>query len=177
MFELTPQTLARALGRKDAPALRVLPGVESRLLMPGSATAGRFSLVQHLLEPGALGMPVHRRSREDVYAYVVSGEVAALSDEESPDAPAERQFCHERGQWHAFWNGGNGPASVLEVIAPAGFEKFYEDCAEISGPVDENALSALASAYGAEFDWSATSAVARTNALSFPARPSAPSSR
>ncbi|GGJ61450.1 hypothetical protein GCM10010121_085010 [Streptomyces brasiliensis] len=167
MFELTPQALADALGRRDAPLLPCLPGVQSRLLMHGSDTEGRFSLVQHLLDPRALGAPVHRRAREDAYVHALSGEVWALSNGEERKAAAGERIHQQRGQWHAFWNRGDEPASVLEIIAPAGFEKFFGDCGAISGPVDENVLSEMAVGYGAEFDWSATSDVVRRNALSF----------
>ena len=32
-----------------------------------------------------------------------------------------------RGQWHTFWNAGDEPARILEVISPAGFERFFAE--------------------------------------------------
>jgi hypothetical protein len=36
-----------------------------------------------------------------------------------------------RGQMHTFWNPADRPARVLEIIAPAGFEDYFVDLAEI----------------------------------------------
>jgi quercetin dioxygenase-like cupin family protein len=30
-----------------------------------------------------------------------------------------------RNQWHTFWNAGDEPARILEIISPAGFERFF----------------------------------------------------
>lgn len=165
MFELTPQTLAHALGRQDAPPLPGLPGVQIRLLMHGGDTGGRFSLVQHLIAPRVLGAPVHRRAREDSYTYVLSGNIGTLSNGELLNAAAGEWIQQQRGRWNALWNSGAEPASVLEIIAPAGFEKFFGDCAGIADPINEGVMSDMAVAYGAEFDWSATADVVRRNAL------------
>src|SRR5690625_8043327 len=32
-----------------------------------------------------------------------------------------------RGQWHTFWNAGEGPCRVLEIIAPGGFEEMFAE--------------------------------------------------
>ena len=32
-----------------------------------------------------------------------------------------------RNQWHTFWNAGDEPCRILEIIAPAGFEHFFEE--------------------------------------------------
>lgn len=32
-----------------------------------------------------------------------------------------------RDQWHTFWNAGEVSARVLEIISPAGFEKYFEE--------------------------------------------------
>jgi hypothetical protein len=35
---------------------------------------------------------------------------------------------------HTFWNAGLGPARLLEVIAPAGFETYFAELAEAADP-------------------------------------------
>ena len=35
---------------------------------------------------------------------------------------------------HTFWNAGPGPARLLEVIAPAGFEAYFAELAEAGDP-------------------------------------------
>lgn len=46
-----------------------------------------------------------------------------------PSAPVKFQAGN---QWHAFWNAGDEPARILEVISPAGFERFFEELADIA---------------------------------------------
>ena len=35
--------------------------------------------------------------------------------------------CKPREQWHTFWNAGDTPARVLEIISPAGFENYFRE--------------------------------------------------
>ena len=37
-----------------------------------------------------------------------------------------------RGQVHAMWNAGTTPARMIEVIAPAGFERFFREFVEMT---------------------------------------------
>jgi hypothetical protein len=52
---------------------------------------------------------------------------------------------------HSFWNAGTAPASILEIITPAGFEKYFVEIGEVfgrPGPLDTAALAAIAAKYG-----------------------------
>ena len=62
--------------------------------------------------------------------------------------------CKPRGQWHTFWNAGDVPARILEIISPAGFERFFEELAalEEAGAAETGAVVALAAGYGCELD-------------------------
>jgi hypothetical protein len=61
-----------------------------------------------------------------------------------------------RGQRHTFWNAGDKPARVLEVISPGGFEHYFEEMVELlassAGPPDPPALAAIATRHGLEVD-------------------------
>jgi len=60
-----------------------------------------------------------------------------------------------RGQWHSFWNAGDEPARILEIISPAGFESYFERVVELFGgssPPDPAALEAAAADHGLELD-------------------------
>src|SRR5260370_6840473 len=35
-----------------------------------------------------------------------------------------------RNQWHTFWNAGDTPCRLLEIISPAGFEHFFNELGE-----------------------------------------------
>ncbi|WP_208646424.1 cupin domain-containing protein [Mesorhizobium waimense] len=36
-----------------------------------------------------------------------------------------------RGQWHTFWNAGDTPCEIIEVISPAGFEDYFRELVAI----------------------------------------------
>jgi hypothetical protein len=36
-----------------------------------------------------------------------------------------------RGQWHEFWNAGDEPARIFELVSPGGFENYFADLAEV----------------------------------------------
>jgi gentisate 1,2-dioxygenase len=38
-----------------------------------------------------------------------------------------------RNEWHTFWNAGEEPCRILEIIAPAGFEHFFEELVDMGG--------------------------------------------
>ena len=38
-----------------------------------------------------------------------------------------------RNQWHTFWNAGDEPARLLEIISPAGFERFFDELVDLGG--------------------------------------------
>lgn len=60
-----------------------------------------------------------------------------------------------RGVPHAFWNPGDQPARLLEIISPAGFEHYFTGPADIlSGPgtPDTGQLAALAGRYGLDIE-------------------------
>ena len=52
-----------------------LQGLGVRFLVDGEQTGGRFALVEHPLQPRALGAPLHTHESEDEISYVVEGEV------------------------------------------------------------------------------------------------------
>ena len=57
-----------------------------------------------------------------------------------------------RNQWHTFWNAGDEPARILEIIAPAGFERFFRELAALGGAAEAapEQLAELSERYGLE---------------------------
>jgi hypothetical protein len=39
-------------------------------------------------------------------------------------------------QWHTFWNDGDDPCEIIEIISPAGFEQYFRDVAAAWGDMD-----------------------------------------
>ncbi|MGH2450748.1 MAG: cupin domain-containing protein [Candidatus Limnocylindria bacterium] len=125
------------------------------LLLGPQASDGRFSLVEHPLVPRALGAPVHTHRNEDEYSFVLEGTIGVEIDGKAFQATAGDVVVKQRGIPHAFWNASDAPARLLELIVPAGFERYFVDLGQIlgrPGPPDLAALGELGSRYGLEFD-------------------------
>src|SRR5215204_5563312 len=123
-----------------------------RFLIDGAASEGRFSLVEHPMSPRALGAPLHRHAREDEYSFVLEGRMGALLGEHVVEAGPGDLVFKPRNQWHTFWNAGDGPARILEIISPAGFERFFREVVDMGGvaQADEEAFAQLRERYGLE---------------------------
>ena len=102
-----------------------------RFMVDGERTGGGFSLVEHPLPPRALGAPLHTHRNEDEYSYVLEGRLGVqLGDEVLEAGPGELVF-KPRGVQHAFWNAGDEPLRLLELISPAGFENYFRELAPV----------------------------------------------
>ncbi len=98
-----------------------------RFMIPAGDTGSRLSLVEHPIPPRALAAPLHRHNREDEYSYVLEGRMGALLGDDVVEAGPGDLVYKPRGQWHTFWNAGDEPARILEIISPAGFERFFAE--------------------------------------------------
>jgi mannose-6-phosphate isomerase-like protein (cupin superfamily) len=125
-----------------------------RFMLGGEETGGGFALVEHPIPPRALAAPLHRHSREDEYSFVLEGRVGALLGDEVVYGEVGDLIFKPRGQWHTFWNDGSQPARILELISPAGFERYFAEVVELlrAGPPEPSALADIAARYGLEVD-------------------------
>ena len=125
------------------------------LLAGGGATSGAAAFVVHTLAPRALGAPVHTHTREDEWSFVLEGSIGIELGGEDHTAGAGELVLKPRGVPHAFWNAGDAPARLLEVITPSGFEDYFTALGPIvgaGGPPDPDALVRLAEDFGVEMD-------------------------
>ena len=83
---------------------------------------------------------------------------AQLGDDVVEAGPGDFVF-KPRGQWHSFWNAGDEPCRILEIISPAGFERYFEEIAdaiaglEAASPEERGAaIGPIAARYGLEID-------------------------
>jgi mannose-6-phosphate isomerase-like protein (cupin superfamily) len=146
-------TPMRVLGAGEG-AAGFLGSIGVRFMIDGDATGGGFSLVEHPMSPRALAAPLHRHLREDEYSYVLEGRMGALLGDDVLEAGVGDLVFKPRGEWHTFWNAGDVPCRILEVIAPAGFERFFRELVELGGAIeaDPAALEALSGRYALELD-------------------------
>ena len=131
-----------------------LGGLGIRFMVPGADSDGGFSLVEHPLQARALAAPLHRHSREDEYSYILRGKVGALLGDEVVYGGPGDLIYKPRNQWHTFWNAGDEDASLLEIISPAGFEKYFEELIELfgDGKPQPDKIAPIAKRYGLEID-------------------------
>ncbi len=129
-----------------------LGSIGVRFLVDGAEAGERFSLVEHPMSPRALAAPLHLHTREDEYSFVLEGRMGALLGDEVVEAGPGDLVFKPRDQWHTFWNAGDEPCRILEIIAPAGFERFFHELSDMGGAVgaDPDALTALAVRFGLE---------------------------
>ena len=125
-------TTAKVVGPRDGRA-GFLGSIGVRFMIEGAEAGERFSLVEHPMSPRALAAPLHRHTREDEYSYVTEGRVGALLGEEVVIGGPGDLIFKPRGQWHTFWNAGDEPARLLEIISPAGFERFFGELVDLGG--------------------------------------------
>jgi mannose-6-phosphate isomerase-like protein (cupin superfamily) len=152
-----------------------LRSVGVRFMIWGAETGGTFSLVEHPIPPWTLVAPVHLHEREDEYSYVLEGRMGAqLGDDVVYAEPGDLVF-KPRNQWHTFWNAGDTPCRLLEIISPAGFEHFFNELGEqmaAAKAVNVAALpdlSGLAARYGHYFQPESIARLCHQHGLVYPA--------
>lgn len=130
-----------------------LGSIGVRFMIDGAETERGFSLVEHPMSPRALAAPLHLHTREDEYSFVLEGRMGALLGDDVVEAGPGDLVFKPRNQWHTFWNAGDEPCRILEIIAPAGFEQFFKELSDLGGAVtaDPDELTALGARYGHYF--------------------------
>ena len=125
-------TTAKIVGPTDGKA-GFLGSIGVRFMIDGHEAGERFSLVEHPMSPRALAAPLHRHHNEDEYSFVLEGRMGALLGDEHVEAGPGDLVFKPRDQWHTFWNAGDEPCRILEIISPAGFERFFAELVEAGG--------------------------------------------
>jgi mannose-6-phosphate isomerase-like protein (cupin superfamily) len=146
------QTIApKIVGPQDGKA-GSLGMIGVRFMIDGVEAGERFSLVEHPMPPRALAAPLHLHTREDEYSFVLEGRMGALLGDDVVEAGPGDLVHKPRNQWHTFWNAGDEPCRILEIISPAGFEQFFEELVDLGGAAsaDPEQFAALRDRYGLE---------------------------
>ena len=142
------------LGPSDGEAVRLL-ALGVRFMIDGETTGGAFSLVEHPLPPRALGAPVHTHRNEDEYSYVLEGRFGLQLGADVLEAGPGDLVFKPRGVPHTFWNAGDEPARLLELISPAGFEHYFRELAPLLAAAerDEAAIGEVVARYQLDIDF------------------------
>ena len=149
-----------------------LGSIGVRFMIGGDESGGGFSLVEHPMPPRHLAAPLHKHSREDEYSFVIEGRMGALLGNDVVYAEVGDLVFKPRDQWHTFWNAGDEPARILEIISPAGFEKYFEELVDFLAsdsldPDNMADLANLAARYGLEADLESIGPLCEEHGLTF----------
>jgi mannose-6-phosphate isomerase-like protein (cupin superfamily) len=165
----TTKLAPKIVGPRDGKA-GSLGSIGVRFMIDSEEThAGGFSLVEHPMPPRKLAAPLHIHTREDEYSYVLEGRMGALLGDDVVYAEAGDLVHKPRNQWHTFWNAGDEPCRILEIIAPGGFEKFFDELVDgaAAGAPDPAWLEELGARYGHYFDFDSIPVLCERFGLTF----------
>ena len=122
-------------------------------------TGGTFALWETTTPPGNPGPPPHIHHNEDEAFYLLEGELELMVEGRASVVGAGTFVNIPKGTLHTFRNAGTTPTRFLGLVAPAGFEGFFEEIGEPAtdpsspppaGPPDIEKIMATAPKYGLE---------------------------
>ena len=117
-----------------------LPGAFDVLIQVRSEhTDGVMAVLEETVPPHTL-IPPHVHDN-DVWVYVLSGRVGVLVGDEIRTADTGSWALKPRSVVHAMWNADSEPARVMEVLTPAGTERWFEEVAGLA-PGDDDGFRA-----------------------------------
>lgn len=132
----------------------------------GKHCDGRFAVVHHPIVPHALAAPLHFHHNEDEYSFVLSGSLGALLGNDVVTAKAGTWVFKPRGQWHTFWNPGDTPCEIIEIISPAGFENYFREVTAAWGDVEQ--FQRINAKYDLDMDFDSVPRLCERFGLTFP---------
>jgi quercetin dioxygenase-like cupin family protein len=133
------------------------PGVGVQFKIDADDVGGRVSVVEHPFDVGAL-VPPHVHHLEDEISIVLEGTIGFRSEANEAVLAKGGYIVKPRGEVHAMWNAGDVPARMVEIITPAGFDRFFRELAALNaqGQPGMPQIAELASRYELPFvepDW------------------------
>jgi quercetin dioxygenase-like cupin family protein len=120
--------------------------------LSGDETGGKYSLTAFTMAPPpAPGPPPHIHEDADEAIYVLDGTLELGIGEQKLTGSAGSVMLVPRGTLHSLVNVGSGPAHVLVILSPPGYEGFWREIAELratlGGPPDPEMVLALQRKY------------------------------
>lgn len=147
---MTLPTGGYALSADEGEAVWFL-GTRLTVKAGGEVSGGAFTLIEQLC-PGDFGTPAHVHELDDEAFYVLDGTLRVTSGDDDWDVGTGGFVFLPKGVPHRFEVVGGRSARLLQVTAPAQFERFAADAGEPAtaaglpapGPVDVDRLAAAA---------------------------------
>ena len=123
---------------------------------------GGAAIVEHTVEPGCIGAPMHKHTYEDEISYVLEGRLSAIQDGIVETAEPGQYIVKPRGKFHSFWNAERERVRFVEVITPGRFESYFAEIAPYLAdgrPPQIDKLSEVAAKYSLITDAVATAEI------------------
>ena len=149
----------------DGPSVE-LGGLGVHWKINGPDTGERFAVVHHPIAPRALAAPLHYHHNEDEYSYVLEGTLGALLGEDTVTAGPGTWVYKPRHQWHTFWNAGDSPCEIIEIISPAAFANFFHEVAAVWGDMEQ--FARICEKYELDMDFDSVPGLCERFGLTFP---------
>jgi quercetin dioxygenase-like cupin family protein len=119
----------------------MLYGVRFSYKVVTADSGGTLALLEVEIPAGTLVKP-HTHTKEDEFSLIKSGTVGVRVGDRVLEASQGAYLVKPRGTPHAMWNADSTPATVLEILSPAGLETYFEQLAPVlaheggTGPPD-----------------------------------------
>jgi mannose-6-phosphate isomerase-like protein (cupin superfamily) len=126
---MSPERVQVQLPREGRPVAAA--GVTILLKSAAEDTDGRWTLYEYTAPPRFAGPPPHWHRETEEAFFVLEGSVRFELDGESIDAPAGAYVRVPPGVVHGFSNPTDEPARFLGLIVPGGFERYWDELAEL----------------------------------------------
>lgn len=107
----------------------IIPGSAATFKLVSTDTDGSHSVIETTVPAGFAGPPPHVHRSMDEEFYVVYGELTVRVDEWTVTAARGTYTYVPHGTIHTFSNRSDRPAAFLDIVHPAGFERYYRDLA------------------------------------------------
>lgn len=105
------------------------------------------ALIELDLGPGFPGPVLHRHGRMTDSFYVLEGALKLRIGEDAVVAPARSYAFVPPGNAHTFATPEGGRVRALNLMAPAGLERYLEEVAALGGPPDPAVMAEIAARY------------------------------
>ncbi len=108
----------------------------------GDETGGQFAMVEFEVPPGpGVGTPLHHHPFDELF-YILAGTITFVLGDETVSAQPGSFVYVPGGTVHRYTNEEAVPARYLGMVAPAGFEKFAIELADLVASAPAHAPSA-----------------------------------
>ena len=147
--EKKPQLEGIALPPEGGKAIHVL-GNPWMIKARAEDTGGSIAVMEGTFRPGS-GAPAHVHRQHEETFYVLEGEFAFQLGTQTVKATAGTFVFVPRDVPHAFENVGNQPGRIVGIMTPGGYEKFFEELAQLPpGPPDRTQFQEIFEKYDQE---------------------------